>query len=656
MHKQTFVKTDFCQNRLLSKQTVKTDFCQNRLLSKQTFVTSFFRNVLMLFALFNLTSFEAVSQQYFNFPHYDPNPPNYVNTDWIPSGLTPTTSPKFAHSFTCKLRVAKNPDIIWEPCGGISISQDANPQDQLSGFYLQDFTYRAVARTFFNDIAYIPKDALWRLYQRITSGTLATYINSLTQPKQDSIYAFIFSPPLSDTLPPRPREYENVRPGLLVVAGQYTTAPNISCGGENPVRTNAAIYVVDAGSLQPLRMFKFFQCLDTIKTSNFTAIRYLDIVDRFVAVGSCDDFNNNTDILSFNGDLLYLLWENLPGTDAMTHKYDIKDPYVDDTTTRLSCNDIATGVDLRYFKTVNSNGEFNGYSTNAGAIMVSAYLTNSIGQEKSVLLRLNHDGSPVPGPCKVKLGSSNNRAHAVSFLTDDVGIWEYDPAELGVTGYLRVNQVDNIYIAKFDQIISTYGDKRYPINNTITENPGFSIVSTGDGYAVTGRYKQLNSIRGHLSYLRVDNNLNSIEHTIFPSRVSDSSYGQRMRFDNGSGLILGGSRTLDTVFSNCWCNGATSCKCPQSWINCPEEWRAYTKNPLTVTRTNSNPTTCHPSINTQSIPCGTNNFCWEPMTVCKLAALKPKYDVCQSPLPNGKVVKLYDLKGTNCAENYCGQQ
>jgi hypothetical protein len=654
MHPKIFVKTDFCQNRLLSKQTfVKTDFCQNRLLSKQTFVTSFLRNVLMLFALFNLTPLEILSQQYFNFPHYDPNPPNYVNTDWIPSGLTPTTSPYFAHSFTCKLRVAKNPDIIWEPCGGISISQDANPQNELSGFYLQDFTYRAVARTFFNDIAYIPKEALWRLYQRITSGTLATYINSLTQPKRDSIYAFMFP----DNTPAAERILAKLRPGLLVVAGQYTTAPNISCGGENPVRTNASIYVVDAGSLQPLRMFKFFQCSPDIKTSNFTAIRYLDIVDRYVAVGSCDDFNNNTDILSFNGDLLYLLWENLPGTDAMTHKYDIKEP-LDGRfgEGRFSCDDVATGVDLRYFKKPVPQNPIGSIYTDRGAIMVSAYLTNRFNEEVSVLLRLNHDGSPVPGPCKRKLGSSNNRAHAVSFLTDDVGIWEEEPYELGVTGYLRVNQVDNIYIAKFDQIISTYGDKRYPINNTITETPGFSIVSTGDGYAVTGRYKQLNSIRGHLSYLRVDNNLNSIEHTIFPSRVSDSSYGQRMRFDNGSGLMLGGSRTLDTVFSNCWCNGATSCYCPQSWINCPEEWRAHTKNPLTVTRTNSDPTTCHPSINTQSIPCAVGNYCWEPMTVCNLDALKPKYDVCQSPLPNGKVVKLYYLKGTNCAENYCGQQ
>jgi hypothetical protein len=48
MHPKIFVKTDFCQNRLLSKQTfVKTDFCQNRLLSKQTFVKTDFCHILL---------------------------------------------------------------------------------------------------------------------------------------------------------------------------------------------------------------------------------------------------------------------------------------------------------------------------------------------------------------------------------------------------------------------------------------------------------------------------------------------------------------------------------------------------------------------------------------------------------------------------------
>jgi hypothetical protein len=617
----------------------------------------------VLFALFNLTSLEVLSQQQrYNFPHFDPSTstgpsPNYVVRDWKPTGLTPTTSPYFAHSFNTEIRVIKSPPL-WEKIGGIFFSNDAIPQNDQSRFYAQDYTIRLSPRTSFNDIAYIPKDALWRLYQRIESDpAILTYLNGLHPDDRavvkDSIYAFIFSPPPPNT-PPPPRTYNNVRPGLLLVAGQYTTLPEISCGGTDPVRDNAAIYVIDAGSFQPLRMFKFFQCSPDIKTSNFTAIRYLDIVDRFVTVGSCEGFPGegyqNTNILSFSGDLLYLVWDALPGTDATTHQYNIRMP-----SRGSSCEDIATGVDLRYFKKPVPPNPVGSIYTDRGAIMVSAYVKNTALEETSVLLRLNHDGTVFAG--RIKFGNSyNNRAHAVSFLTNDVGIWENDPAELGVTGYVTTNQVDNIYIAKFDQTAFFYADGRYPINNTITETPGFSIVSTGDGYAVTGRYKQLNSIRGHLSYLRVDNNLNSIEHTIFPFRTVDSSYGQRMRFDNGSGLMLGGTKTFDTVFSACWCDGDTSCKCPQAWINCSKEWTYYTKNPLTVTRTNSNPTTCHPSINTQSIPCAASNSCWEPMTVCNLAKMKPKYDVCQSPLPNGKVVKLYDLKGTNCADNYCGQQ
>uniref|UniRef100_UPI0023F0ADFE hypothetical protein n=1 Tax=Flavobacterium filum TaxID=370974 RepID=UPI0023F0ADFE len=636
---------------------VKTDFCQNRLLSKQTFVTSFLRNVLMLFALCNLSSFEAVSQQNYVFPIFDPNgnSPNYVNTDWKPTGLTPTTSSNFAHSFNTKIRVSKEDDI-WEKIGGILISDDATPQAQQARFYAQDYTIRLSPRTSFNDIAYIPKDALLRLYQRIkTDPAIIAYMNGLSIAEKDSIYKFMFpagQPANNADL------NELVRPGLLIAVGDYTTLPEISCGGTNPVRDNAAIYVIDAGSFQPLRLFKFFQCSPDIKTSNFTAIRYLDIVDRFVTVGSCEGFSGvgyqNTNILAFSGDLLYLVWDALPGQDSRTHQYDIKTEYL-----QSSCEDIATGVDLRYFKKPSPQV---GYYNNAGAIMISAYVKNNIGQEKSVLLRLNHDGNPVINTCKIKNAESNNRAHAVSFLTNDVGIWENDPAELGVTGYVTTNQVDNIYIAKFDQMTFFYADGRYPINNAITETPGFSIVSTGDGYAVTGRYEQLplNTNREHLSYLRVDNNLNSIEHTIFPFLYYGSqsnSYGQRMRFNIGSnsGLMLGGTSTLFGLFNDCSCDGNTSCLCPPPLPPCVNEWKTFTKDPLTLTKTNSNAELCRESISTQSIICNNQTLCWLPMTVCHPDPTKPRYDVCQSPLPNGIRTKLYELLGKDCHKPYCGQ-
>jgi hypothetical protein len=607
----------------------------------------------MLFALFNLTSLEVLSQQHYNFPHYNPDPiPNYVNSDWIPTGLTPTTSPYFAHSFTCKLRVVKNPDTLWEKCGGIFISDNTVPQASKSKFYLQDFTYRAVARTFFNDIAYIPKDALLRLYNRIQSNP--TILNGLTPVEKDSVYKFMFpaGKPANNT---SSEQLQNLaRPGLLVVAGQYTTMPNISCGGANPVRTNAAIYVVDAGSLQPLRMFKFFQCAGDVIESNFTAIRYLNMVDRFVTVGSSvrAGMNNNIDILAFNGDLLYLAWGTLTGTDARTHRYNISEPDLGP-----SCNDIATGVDLRYFKKPVPQNPIGSFYTDQGAIMVSAYVTNSIGQEISVLLRLNHDGTPNSG--RTKNAASNNRAHAVSFLTDEFSIWEEETYDVGVTGYVTVNQTDNIYIAKFDQKTFAYADRRYfTINNNMTEKPGFSIVSTGDGYAVTGRCEQLplNTNREHLSYLRVENtNLMPIEHSQFPFGPQYDSYGQRMRFDNGSGLMLGGTQTLLGDFDDCSCVvGNPACDCPNPSVNCPGEWKSYAKDPLTVTRTNT--TDCLNNIGTYSNLClNSDAVCWKEMTICiyKKTLLKPKYDVCEELMENGLRASLYDLDGTNCTNIYC---
>lgn len=631
----------------------------------------------MLFALFNLTSLEVLSQQQrYNFPYFDPSTstgpsPNYVVRDWKPTGLTPTTSPYFAHSFNTEIRVIKSPPL-WEKIGGIFISDDAMPETEQSRFYAQDYTIRLSPRTSFNDIAYIPKDALWRLYQRIESTpAILTYLNGLHPDDRavvkDSIYAFIFSPPPPNT-PPLPRIYENVRPGLLLVAGQYTTLPEISCGGTDPVRDNAAIYVIDAGSFQPLRMFKFFQCSPDIKTSNFTAIRYLDIVDRFVTVGSCEGFPGegyqNTNILSFSGDLLYLVWDALPGTDARTHQYNIRMPE-----RGPSCEDIATGVDLRYFKKPVPPNPVGSIYTDRGAIMVSAYVKNTALEETSVLLRLNHDGTVFAG--RIKFGNSyNNRAHAVSFLTNDVGIWENDPAELGVTGYVTTNQVDNIYIAKFDQTTFFYADGRYPINNAVTEKPGFSIVSTGDGYAVTGRYEELPLItnREHLSYLRVDNNLNTIQHTIFPFLYYGSqsdSYGQRMRFNIGlnSGLMLGGTQTLFGLFNNCSClpinnNPDLSCYCPDPLITCNNEWKYFSKDPLTLTKTNSSE--CGESISNLSPICTNDLLCWLHMTVCngiknQNDPIKPKYDVCESPLPNGKRSRLYVLKGKNCNNEYCGE-
>ncbi len=599
----------------------------------------------MLFVFFNLTSFEAVSQQNYVFPIFNPNgnAPNYVVKDWKPTGLTATTDEFFAHSFNTMIRVSKEYDL-WENIGGILISSDATPQAQQTRFYAQDYTTRLSPRTSFNDIAYVPKSALLRLYNRIDSDpNIIAYMNGLSPAEKDSIYKFMFpaGKPADDA-----ELDELLRPGLLIVVGDYTTLPEISCGQLYPVRDNAAIYVIDAGSLQPLRMFKFFQC-GSVKKSNFTAIRYLDIIDRFVTVGSHVNFSDNSDILAFSGDLLYLAWDELPGTDAHTHRYNIKEPYLGP-----SCQDIATGVDLRYFKSSHPLG----FDPLNGAIIVSAFLTNNQQQEKSVVLRLNHDGSVFSA--KIKDATPNNRAHAVSFLTNDFSIPSLNASMFGVVGFINNNQVDNIYIAKFDQMCFLNADKRYPINNTITEKPGFSIVSTGDGYAVTGRYEELplNTNREHLSYLRVNNTLTSIEHTIFPFLYTGSqsdSYGQRMRFTNGAGLMLGGTSTLFGLFSDCSCDGNSSCLCPAPLPPCDNEWQSYTKDPLTLTKTNSISTHCRESINTQSIPC--SGLCWDFMTACHPNALKPKYDICHSPLPNGKRTKLYELLGKDCYDNYCGQ-
>ncbi|HRK58365.1 MAG TPA: hypothetical protein PLI74_01885, partial [Candidatus Kapabacteria bacterium] len=184
--------------------------------------------------------------------------------DLKPTGLTRTATPtRFAHSFNANIRVFRETNE-YDKIGGIFISDNETPQAQQARFYPQEYNIRLAPRTSFNDIAYIPKDALWRLYQRITTGTtnpIRDYISSLPDDiENDSIYSFIFLPPVNPGDPPRPRIEENVRPGLLIVAGQYTTMPDISCGGANPIRNNAAIYVIDAESFQPLRMFKFFQC------------------------------------------------------------------------------------------------------------------------------------------------------------------------------------------------------------------------------------------------------------------------------------------------------------------------------------------------------------------------------------------------------------
>lgn len=612
----------------------------------------------MLFALCNLTSFEVLSQQNFVFPYTiseSGNEGNLVVKDLKPTGLTRTATPtRFAHSFNANIRVFRETNE-YDKIGGIFISDNETPQAQQARFYPQEYNIRLAPRTSFNDIAYIPKDALWRLYQRITTGTtnpIRDYISSLPDDiENDSIYSFIFDPPANPGDPPRPRTYGNVRPGLLIVAGQYTTLPDISCGGANPVRNNAAIYVIDAGSLQPLRMFKFFQCSGDVVESNFTAIRYLDIIDRFVTVGSCVNTvnNNNIDILSFSGDLLYLLWNNIPQTDAHTHRYNISEPDLGP-----SCNDIATGVDLRYFKKPSPQV---GYYNNAGAIMISAYVTNSRSEEVSVLLRLNHDGTPHPtNPGRTKNAATNNRAHAVTFLTDDVGIWQEEPYELGVTGYIRVNQADNIYIGKFDQLAFAYADRRYfTLNNNATEKPGFSIVSTGDGYAVTGRYEPLNTNLEHLSYLRVDANLLPIEHSNFPFGTQSDSYGQRMRFTNGAGLMLGGTSTLFGIFNHCSCEATDpECNCTFEDPPCPTEWKFQTQSPITLTLTNS--AECLNSIVTYSNLCTSSEaVCWLPMTRCiaQENLLKPRYDVCSELMENGYRAKLARLLGDVCKDDYC---
>jgi hypothetical protein len=120
------------------------------------------------------------------------------------------------------------------------------------------------------------------------------------------------------------------------------------------------------------------------------------------------------------------------------------------------------------------------------------------------------------------------------------------------------------------------------------------------------------------------------------------------------------------LFNDCSClpiNGApdTSCDCPNPLIPCSKEWRYFTQNPLTLTETNSSE--CDESITNLSPICTNQLLCWLHMTVCNGIKdddndpdpIKPKYDVCESPLPNGKRSRLYVLKGKNCNDDYCGE-
>ena len=620
-------------------------------MSNPTYVTFLLRNVLMLFALCNLTSFEAVSQQKYVFPYFDISleQKQYVVQNWAPTGLTATTSnTRFAHTFNSQIRISDDP-ILWENVGGIVISNGyVNPVSQLSRFYVQDYTTRLGARTRFHDIAYVPKSALIKLYERISSDEkIQEELKKLTQSERDSIYNFMLEPNGKD-----------FRDGLLIVVGDYESFPNNDPKSPcQEARTNAAIYVVNASDLQPIRFFQFFECHNSISTSSFTAIRYLDIVDRFVTVGSCVNSvnNNNIDILSFNGDLLYLAWGTLPGTVATTHSYNIRRP---NAGSRESLQDIATGVDLRYF----SKPAPPYYQVGNGAIMISGYTKNNQNEEKSFILRVAHNGAFVSG--KVKNNTSNNHAHAVTFKTNSAIIDENDTEDLALTGFIGENDATNVYITKFDQDLNFIIDARYPrTGNNATEKPGFSIVSTGDGYAVTGRYEELplNTNREHLSYLRVDNNLTLTEHSVFPFFTvpgsGGDSYGQRMRFLTGAnfGLMLGGTKT-SSFNQNCTCtSNDPTCNCTPPFPPpfCIGEWKKFTQSPLTLTQTNSSTQHCRPIIESQSVFCQSND-CWFKLNQCGLSSME--YDVCVTSLPKGTRAKLYELKGDNCFDNYCGQQ
>lgn len=599
----------------------------------------------MLFVLFNLTAYEVLSQQQrYNFPYFDvlQEQTQCVVKEWTPTGLTRTTSPtRFAHSFNSKLRISFDPPHVWENVGGIFISSNTQPEIDQSRFYIQDYTTRMGARTRFHDIAYVPKSALEDLYDRIYDPNNPNMLNGLTQTQIDSINNFMFLPNSKNTF----------REGLLIVVGDYTSYPYTQGTPPQPPQTcpeqtNAGIYVIDATTFQPLRFFKFFTPCGkkptNISGSSFTAVRYLNEVDRFVAVGSVD-YQNNTDILAFTGNLLYLAWSTLPGFICNTNRYDITRPVGG---TRESLQDIATGVDFRYFRKPAPPY----YQVGNGAIVISGYTKNNQNEEKSFILRVAHNGAFVRG--NIKNNTSNNRAHAVTFKTNSAIIDEDAAEELALTGFIGADDAQQIYISQFDQDLNFILDARYPRTGiNATEQPGFSIVSTGNGYAVTGNYSlsPTNINRQHLSYLRVDNTLTNIEHTIFPFNSDYESYGQRMRFNTASNscIMLGGTKTT----SNLGVGGCTCLpKCPECTTPlCPLEYQAFTISPLTLTLSSNN---CNPDISTQSIFCA--NDCWFKLSQCGLSSMG--YDVCVSGLEEGKRAKLYELKGDNCHDTYCGRE
>ncbi len=370
---------------------------------------------IILFIAFGLNL--SAQQGKYLFPYVDPALNSWgLLKNRVPSSLYKTvTGPEntvnIIHTFNSEVRYSDMPER-WEPTGGIVLTDDLGDPTGVERAYCQGIT-NAVGKTFFNDIAFVSQTDLQSLQNDIEVDN-ATWLASLPTTQQDSVKAFYTKPT------------GGLREGILIIAGAYSCDPT---GGFCPgdvvcTATNAALYVVDATTLQPIRFLQFFKCDMNIQTSGLTAIKYLDFVRRFVAVGSAQTATTNADVLAYFGDLKSLVWPTVPGAMRYTNTYDMNKPG------EVRPADFATDVDFRYIK---KDHVPQGWGENA-VILISGYsVLNSM--DDSFILKTNFAGTPVAA--KIKNHTGYDRAHALTFATSFELIYANSGMEVALAGYAR---------------------------------------------------------------------------------------------------------------------------------------------------------------------------------------------------------------------------